>query len=512
MTATAHAISPDSGTHWTEPGAWAVAPGVHRIPLPLPMDGLRAVNVYAIETDDGLTLVDGGWAIDVSRTQLEKSLTEIDREVGDIRRFLVTHVHRDHYTQAVTIRREVGSHVSLGLGDKATLDLHPRPGPGRADPHVALLERGRRRRLARAWGEFTRTHTPGPVGCGTTPTPGWRATSRLEVGDRTLDAVHTPGHTRGHYVFADRDAVAALRRRPRAAHDHPVDRLRAGGRALAAGRLPGLADQGPRAAGPHPAARPTGRSRRPRTRGSTSCSPTTSTGSSCAWPRSATVRCRRTTSRASCRGPATSTPCASLDLFNSGAGDAGDPRPPRAAGRPRRPRARRGGRGGRLPAQPSARERRRPRRTPDRSPRSRTTRRTPVSPVCASRRTSRSPTSAIAASISARASPRPRADAATTTRPMRACVAVVEHPQAADQRVVVVGQHVPRGRLEVAAVEVGVGASPARPRRPAGAAATASYAVRASRSSKAAPRSSSGRNSTTWRNARRASGRNGSIP
>ena len=28
----------------------------------------------------------------------------------------------------------------------------------------------------------------------------------LEVGDRTWDAVHTPGHTQGHYVFADRTA------------------------------------------------------------------------------------------------------------------------------------------------------------------------------------------------------------------------------------------------------------------------------------------------------------------
>ncbi|MEO5665949.1 MAG: MBL fold metallo-hydrolase, partial [Nocardioides sp.] len=108
MTSTANAISPDSGTHWTEPGAWPVAPGVHRIPLPLPMDGLRAINVYAIETDDGLTLIDGGWAIEVSRTLLEKSLRDIGRDVREITRFLVTHVHRDHYTQAVTVRREFG--------------------------------------------------------------------------------------------------------------------------------------------------------------------------------------------------------------------------------------------------------------------------------------------------------------------------------------------------------------------------------------------------------------------
>jgi glyoxylase-like metal-dependent hydrolase (beta-lactamase superfamily II) len=146
---TATSVSPDPGRHWSEPGAWLVTPGVHRIPLPLPMDGLRAVNVYVIETDDGLTLVDGGWAIPESRALLESSLAEVGHTIRDIRRFLVTHVHRDHYTQAVTLRTEVGSHVSLGLGDKPTLDLihdpcvprtrpvrrfpppHRRPRPGR---------------------------------------------------------------------------------------------------------------------------------------------------------------------------------------------------------------------------------------------------------------------------------------------------------------------------------------------------------------------------------------------
>src|SRR5690606_322619 len=99
--------STGSGT-WTEPGAYEVAPGVHRIPLPLPMDGLRAVNVYVIASDEGLTLVDGGWAIEEARSLLESSLASIGFTVRDIRRFLVTHVHRDHYTQAAVIGKEFG--------------------------------------------------------------------------------------------------------------------------------------------------------------------------------------------------------------------------------------------------------------------------------------------------------------------------------------------------------------------------------------------------------------------
>lgn len=201
MTDTAHAVSPDSGAHWTEPGAWSVAPGVHRIPLPLPMDGLRAVNVYVLETDDGLTLIDGGWAIEASRTRLEKSLADLGAGVGDIRRFLVTHVHRDHYTQAVTIRREVGSHVSLGLGDKSTLDLINAADLGE-DPHLAMFIEAGAPQIARAWADFTRTSAP-DLDLWSYPDTWLDGDLQLTVGGRTLDAVHTPGHTRGHYVFAD---------------------------------------------------------------------------------------------------------------------------------------------------------------------------------------------------------------------------------------------------------------------------------------------------------------------
>ena len=48
---------------WDAPGVYPVMDGVYRIPLPLPNDGLRAVNVYAIADGDGLVLIDGGWAL-----------------------------------------------------------------------------------------------------------------------------------------------------------------------------------------------------------------------------------------------------------------------------------------------------------------------------------------------------------------------------------------------------------------------------------------------------------------
>ena len=48
---------------WERPGAFEEAPGVYRIPLPLPNDGLKAVNVYAIADGAQVVLIDGGWAL-----------------------------------------------------------------------------------------------------------------------------------------------------------------------------------------------------------------------------------------------------------------------------------------------------------------------------------------------------------------------------------------------------------------------------------------------------------------
>ncbi|HEY9392089.1 MAG TPA: MBL fold metallo-hydrolase [Mycobacteriales bacterium] len=190
-------------TDWTEPGAYQVAPGVHRIPLPLPNDGLRAVNVYAIEDGPDLVLVDGGWALERSQRQLEAALKSIGRALPEITRFLVTHVHRDHYTQAVSIRRQTGARVGLGRGEEPSLRAHlaadavpmsAQLGQLRmagAEPVVAAL-------LARMEGrqvDVSDFELPDEWLDGGTP---------VRLDSRELAVVPTPGHTRGHVVFADR--------------------------------------------------------------------------------------------------------------------------------------------------------------------------------------------------------------------------------------------------------------------------------------------------------------------
>jgi glyoxylase-like metal-dependent hydrolase (beta-lactamase superfamily II) len=187
---------------WTEPGAFEVAPGVHRIPLPLPNDGLRAVNVYALVADDGIVLVDAGWDIPESRDLLAHSLETLGASFTDVRRFLVTHVHRDHYTLAVAVRREFGSHVGLGAGERPTLELLQSPERGPLMGQVRHLYVLGAPELADTIGGFVRDARPDPSHWESPDS--WLVPGDIPVtGGRVLEAVPTPGHTAGHLVFHD---------------------------------------------------------------------------------------------------------------------------------------------------------------------------------------------------------------------------------------------------------------------------------------------------------------------
>lgn len=186
---------------WVEPGAFEVADDVWRVPLPLPNDGLRAVNVYVVPTPDGLVCVDGGWAIPESRDLFVKALGTMGYELADVTRFLVTHVHRDHYTQAVAVRREVGSHIGLGRGEKPTMDLLQDGKRHGFSSQVEGLEHCGAHDLAemiRSWIGDAKPDTDQWESPDT-----WLGPGPIDLGPRTLDAVETPGHTRGHLVFYD---------------------------------------------------------------------------------------------------------------------------------------------------------------------------------------------------------------------------------------------------------------------------------------------------------------------
>ncbi len=196
----------DSERDWAEPGVYTVSPGVYRIPLPLPHDALRAVNVYAVTDGSRLVLIDSGWALEAARERLSRGLKAIGAGLGDVSEFLITHVHRDHYTMAVSLRREFGGKIGLGKLEEPSLRESGDPDllPMRAQ--VELLQRCGAipvmEQLAREFGGVR--HTEADLWEGPDE---WLAPGRRTIlPGREFDVVHTPGHTAGHVVFDDGEA------------------------------------------------------------------------------------------------------------------------------------------------------------------------------------------------------------------------------------------------------------------------------------------------------------------
>lgn len=117
-----------------------------------------------------------------------------------MRQILVTHVHRDHYTQAVAIRRRSGALVLLGAEEAGTLRII-----SGLDAEIPTTQLQRlRRHGAGALADHIAVNRPMVVTDRNffEPPDNWIAAgSEIPVGKYVLSAIATPGHTRGHLVF-----------------------------------------------------------------------------------------------------------------------------------------------------------------------------------------------------------------------------------------------------------------------------------------------------------------------
>ena len=193
---------------WTEAGVEDLGGGVHRIPLPLPMAGLRAVNVYVIADPGGVDLIDAGIALLPAREQLTAALRQIGYELGDIRNFFVTHIHIDHYSLAVELRKTFHNVISLGEHERANLIATRELVSGNGNRFFGI-DGLRRLGALELVTELSAQNRQPPALLDWEDPDRWLAGGTdLDLRTRTLRAVHTPGHTRGHLVY--HDAAAQL--------------------------------------------------------------------------------------------------------------------------------------------------------------------------------------------------------------------------------------------------------------------------------------------------------------
>lgn len=156
-------------------------------------------NAYlaGTQSDEQTTLIDTGIATADIRSQLRDALADRDVAFSDIDRVLLTHFHYDHVGLAGEIQRHSDARVYA----------HPADAPlvGGSTGAINALIDGHRNRLDE-WGmpptaqaellDFLEVNASlaGEAVTVTELHPG----DRFDIGDRQLEVIHLPGHTRGH--------------------------------------------------------------------------------------------------------------------------------------------------------------------------------------------------------------------------------------------------------------------------------------------------------------------------
>ncbi|HEX7823977.1 MAG TPA: MBL fold metallo-hydrolase [Mycobacterium sp.] len=181
---------------------------VVRIPLPLPLKDLRVVNVYAVLGNDGVTLVDSGWADDASESVLVDALDRLGFTPGDVRRIVVTHAHWDHYSRAIGWQRRYGTTVMLGRPERHSIEAFDER-TGAYPVQAKLLLSAGAPELAQTIADLPMEPFERDVPFG--PPDVWLDDGdEIDCGGVMLVARATPGHTRGHTVYEDRRAGIAF--------------------------------------------------------------------------------------------------------------------------------------------------------------------------------------------------------------------------------------------------------------------------------------------------------------
>jgi len=156
-------------TEWSGKTNAMIAPGVYGL------GGLSPSAAYAIETEDGVILIDTG--LDEQALRLRECLLEVGLAIEDVRHVLLTHAHYDHVFGANRVRESSGATVCAGADD------------------VEVLENANEFALFSLFPRVDYSGTPIQID------RALQDGDTIELGDTTVQAIGCPGHTPGSMCY-----------------------------------------------------------------------------------------------------------------------------------------------------------------------------------------------------------------------------------------------------------------------------------------------------------------------
>jgi glyoxylase-like metal-dependent hydrolase (beta-lactamase superfamily II) len=180
----------------------AALAGIHCLRIPTPF-AVGRVNCYLLE-DEPLTLIDTGPNSGKALDELQSQLAERGHSIDDLELVIVTHQHIDHLGLVEIVVQRSGAEVAaLGIAserlanfdedaeaeDRFAIELMLRNGiPEEVTAALRSVSRS-----FRAWGSQVTVTKPLADG------------EEIAFRDRTLQAIHRPGHSPSDTVFWDQE-------------------------------------------------------------------------------------------------------------------------------------------------------------------------------------------------------------------------------------------------------------------------------------------------------------------
>lgn len=175
--------------------------GIYQIPAPLPFRSPPFVNAYAIESGDGLLLIDCGTDWEPGREALRNGFAALGLSEGAVHTLVVSHLHLDHVGMAGRLIEELGCRFIMHQRAAKLVDSY-----NDTPAYVARLKdlghtHGVPPSILTSIGDFERPDYMPQI-----PHPDHTVVDGqdIELGpERRLTVIHTPGHEPAHICLAD---------------------------------------------------------------------------------------------------------------------------------------------------------------------------------------------------------------------------------------------------------------------------------------------------------------------